>query len=218
MSTPQQYYDDYWKNLQHGDGWQLHPVLRRAVEANVTKQTSVLDAACGDGRHYGAWLAGVAGAYHGIDVSPAALELARGRGLSVSQQDFEQPFARTPAADVAIAFEVIEHLFNPEPLLRSLHASLTPQGVLLATVPNFLHWRNRVSFLRGHFIPAGSPNTSFAAPWRDPHLRFFSAASFHQLLLVTGFSRVTMVGVGASPLRHCCPSLFAPTLLGIARK
>lgn len=218
MSTSE-YYDNYWRGLQQGDGWQLQPMVRDLFNRYVTSATRVLDAACGDGQHYGLHLASRAKEYLGLDISEAALHGAEAAGLKVRRQDFDMPFAELPQFDVVVACEIIEHLPHPERLLSSLRDSVRPGGVLLASVPNVAYWRRRVRLLLGRFNPDGHPDTAWAAPWRDPHVRFYTAEAFGRLLKQHGFTVEQIVGTaGVRFGMKLRPQLFARHLMAVARR
>lgn len=76
-------------------------------------------------------------AYFGVDFDEAALEIAKGRGAIVKhvnfdsgQIEFDQLF------DIVIATEVLEHLKNPEAMIRQIKELLKPGGVVLISLPN----------------------------------------------------------------------------------
>ncbi len=81
------------------------------------------------------------------------------------------------------AFDVIEHLHEPEPILASFRNMLAPSGVLLVSVPNRMTLMERV-FRRQHIArlkkgivdSSGVPHVQFRTPgeWGD----YFSAAGF----------------------------------------
>ncbi|HET7875195.1 MAG TPA: class I SAM-dependent methyltransferase [Methylomirabilota bacterium] len=100
----------------------------------------VLDYGCGDG----ALLAplsravGARGAVHGFDPTPGALEFAermlRARGLAAT---LHRDRADIPAAsfDRIACTEVIEHVAEPEMLLKDLARLLRPGGIAVVTTP-----------------------------------------------------------------------------------
>lgn len=45
--------------------------------------------------------------------------------------------------DLIVAFQVLEHIDEPVPLLIECAKRLVPQGLLIASVPNFLSWQSR---------------------------------------------------------------------------
>lgn len=53
--------------------------------------------------------------------------------------------------DALLLLDVIEHVSNPEQMLRDCVARLAPGGALLLSVPNIAHWSIRLSLLFGFF-------------------------------------------------------------------
>jgi SAM-dependent methyltransferase len=103
----------------------------------------VLDAACGSG--YGSAMLGEnAKAVYGADISPEAIKYARrvygSPNLYFSEADcLALPFP-TARFDLVVAFEIIEHLKDPEALLGELDRVLSPSGLLLLSTPNRLYY------------------------------------------------------------------------------
>jgi len=53
--------------------------------------------------------------------------------------------------DCVICSHVLEHLYQPENLLKQLLNVLLPNGQLVVALPNVLHWKQRLKFLKGNF-------------------------------------------------------------------
>ena len=103
----------------------------------------MLDAACGTG--YGsALLADTARTVVGADIARDAVDYARGHfpapNLRLAQADcLALPFS-DGRFDLVVAFEIIEHLENPEAFLAELRRVLDPSGVLILSTPNRLYY------------------------------------------------------------------------------
>lgn len=114
------------------------------------KFNRVLDAGCGDGRLAklvkDRWGAEV----YGVDVSRKGVELARGFGIKAKVADISKkiPFANN-FFDLVICTETIEHVADPDSLLKEIHRILKPDGTLLLTTPNLSSWTNRFLFVFG---------------------------------------------------------------------
>ena len=86
--------------------------------------------------------------------------------------------------DVIVAADVLEHLKDPESVLRRLRPFLAPGGYLVASVPNVTHGSVRLALLGGSF------------PYADTglldrtHLRFYNRASLSEMLSAGEFSPV----------------------------
>jgi glycosyltransferase involved in cell wall biosynthesis len=93
--------------------------------------------------------------------------------------------------DVVIAADVIEHLVDPEGLLRQLPSILAPRGVVIASVPNVAHWYPRLRILFGRF------DYERRGIFDAGHLRFFTQRSFSKMAKRAGMQvrRRSMTGL-----------------------
>jgi SAM-dependent methyltransferase len=197
------YYDAYWD--ADASGWspvalEVLPFERELIERYATGR--VLDIGCGNGRLAAATTA-VPADYEGIDLSAEAVALCQDKGINATCHDLGEglPFA-TAAFDTAMCFEVLEHLFDPAGIAAEAHRVLKPGGAFIGSVPNHLFVASRLLALCGYFAAGGSPETSMAAPWRDPHIRFFSAATLRAMLAQEGgFAEVRILGAPFAPLQ-----------------
>jgi 2-polyprenyl-3-methyl-5-hydroxy-6-metoxy-1,4-benzoquinol methylase len=82
--------------------------------------------------------------------------------------------------DALICSEVLEHLVDPEPVLRKLVALLKPGGMVYASSPNVSHWRIIAGLIRGRFEYSdfGAMDTT--------HLRWFTPRSYRALFEAAG--------------------------------
>lgn len=195
------YYDAYWSPASAYLGGLLTQQLSRELENQVGEETRLLDFGCGDGKLIGRWLSRRAGSYLGLDISETAVSKAIEHGLEARRIDSETELGVSPDSfDVALAVEVLEHLFAPHEAVRELRRALAPGGILMATVPNVAYWRRRLGLgLAGRWNPAGDA-LSVQHPWRDPHIRFFTAATLKRMLEEAGFGEVTVSGHGGALL------------------
>lgn len=196
MSSVQDYYQRYWSTdgfapTAYRADWKL----RELFEAVVSADRDALDVGCGDGSKSGTWLAAHARSYVGVDVSHAAVDLARTQGFEalVVPDAAELPF-QDASFDVVVVCEVFEHLFDPLGAAREARRVLRPQGDLLITVPNIAHWRNRADMaMLGRWHPGGD-DQSVDEPWRDPHLRFFTPQIMRTFVRAAGFTPIVVGG------------------------
>jgi 2-polyprenyl-3-methyl-5-hydroxy-6-metoxy-1,4-benzoquinol methylase len=73
----------------------------------------------------------------GTEYSPSAIRLCRGRGLAVVEGEFSAEALGEERFDIVTAFEVIEHVRDPNQLLRTIVRVLRPGGLFFCTTPNF---------------------------------------------------------------------------------
>lgn len=75
----------------------------------------------------------------GIEPTPQLAALCRAQGVEIEERTVEAFAADTAQRfEVIVAFEVIEHLFEPDAVIASLARLLKPGGLLILTCPNGL--------------------------------------------------------------------------------
>jgi SAM-dependent methyltransferase len=96
----------------------------------------ILDAGCGSGRN----MVEIAhlGTVTGVELSETSVEIARSRnaGEVIAGSVMEMPLA-DDSFDLAVSFDVIEHLEDDVGALRELRRTVAPGGALLVTVPAY---------------------------------------------------------------------------------
>lgn len=118
------------------DGIRKDHVARYQFVANrLAKGSRVVDFACGIG--YGTRTMAVAGAIaHGFDIDAEAIEYAKQHYIW-HNTEFAVADGASPGElekyDAAVCFETIEHIEDPRPLLKALHAAAP---LLYCSVPN----------------------------------------------------------------------------------
>ena len=162
---PSRYDDELWELVP--DPGPPPRALREFV-SSLAHAERALDLGCGDGR-----LAGELDAAEltAADVSPVALERARGRLPEARIVELE-PDAPLPfddgAFDLVLCTETIEHVRDVQLLLSEIRRVLRPGGVLALTTPALFTYGRRPDPL-------------------SPHLRFFTRRSLRRLLDELGF-------------------------------
>lgn len=125
--------------------------------------------------------------YAGVELDPAAAEIAAGRldKVVLGRAEEAPPAAlgvREGQVDCLIYANVLEQLVDPWNLLRRHRKWLADGGLILACIPNIQHWSVLRDLLRGHW------------EYRDQglldrtHLRFFTLASIQSMFAAAGLS------------------------------
>ena len=118
-------------------------LVRYAAAKTVVQGKRVLDVACGSG--YGCKLLADWGAKEvvGVDVSANAIASAerlfggeKTRFLVGDAEDISPVIGKTKKFDVIVCFETIEHLQNPEELLKALARHRAANGIVFVSCPN----------------------------------------------------------------------------------
>ena len=118
-------------------------LARYAFAARRAAGARVLDAGCGVG--YGsALLAGAARRVVGVEIDAGAVEAARRQypapGLDFLRADCRRLPFPDASFDLVVAFELIEHLEDPDALLAESRRVLTAPGELILSTPNRIYY------------------------------------------------------------------------------
>ncbi len=172
--------------------------------------SSVLDIGCGRGflldRLVDRGVSGLVGVDVFAEVEGAGWTYVAGDvtvGLPAGDASFE----------VVIAGEIIEHVPNPDLLLREIRRVLVPGGALVISTPNLVSWANRVLVPLG-IQPLGTETSSEVALGRrlrvlgqgnqvQGHLKVFTHRALREILERYGFTVIA---------RHGVPAFFPPPI------
>jgi SAM-dependent methyltransferase len=117
----------------------LRPVARWALDINVAldgrRGLRILDVGCGFGDLL-AYLRSRGCVVQGVDPDPRAADAAAAYDVPVHVGSLESLRAPAGSFDVAVLCHSLEHVMDPEPLLREVHRLLRPGGRLHVAVPN----------------------------------------------------------------------------------
>ena len=120
----------------------------QAIAALVPQGSRVLDLGCGDGAllDYLQRSRGCSG--YGVEIADANVLACVRRGVNVIQLNLDEGLAlfADNSFDVVLQIDTLPHLRNAEVMLRET-ARVGRAGIV--AFPNFAHWPNRLSVLRG---------------------------------------------------------------------
>lgn len=173
-----------------------HSVLMRLIPSG----SRVLELGCATGYLSGYMEQTLGCRVTGVERDAAAAAVAAARCAQVFTADLDAPDALAGAAlgapyDVLLAAAVLEHLRQPENVLRAAHQLLKPGARVIVSLPNVAHWRSRLSLLLGRF------------EYRDyglmdrTYLRFYTLATGRALLEANGY-RVERLHIAGSGLQN----------------
>jgi len=122
-------------------------------------------------------LAASSGTFHrviAVEPTPQLAAACRARGVETVELRVEDAGDRLPPADVVVAFEVIEHLFDPARFVDMAGRLVRPGGLLVLSCPNGLGFDIRA---------LGAESLAV-----DPeHVNLFNPASLARLVAAHGF-------------------------------
>lgn len=151
----------------------------------------VLDIGCGDGAFL-EWARAAGWEGIGVDPDPGAVASARSRGLDVRLGDARVLVDERASFDAVTLSHVLEHVHDPEALLKQIRELLKPGGLLWLDTPNVASTGHRL----------------FGRSWRglEPprHLVLFTPSSLRQILAA---ARLTLVRT--IPRFEVCDRMFA---------
>ncbi len=205
------FYEDLWRRKSKEESTSRQGREQNAIP-HIPTGGRLLDVGCGNGallRRSPARPLAV-----GADISRSALALAHERGLWVVRATFEGPHLpfRGQTFDCVTCLDVIEHLFDPRPLLRELRRVLRPNGILILQTPNVRHYLQlyRIA-VKGH-----GPQTSGDPEGVDGgHVHYFTAKDVAILIREAGFDRPHLHGTEGV---RFFPSFRSLGILAIARR
>lgn len=183
----------------------VDPRLARIIEIVTQRRPrTLLDIGCGRGflldRLADAGLGGLTGMDVYDDVVSDRFAYARG---DVTQR---LPF-EDGTFECVVAGEIIEHVPDPDSLLREIRRVLVPGGTLVLSTPNMVSWANRVLVPFG-VQPLGTETSSEIALGRrhrvlgqgnqvQGHLKVFTFRALTEILVRYGFVVRSREGVPA---------------------
>ncbi|HEY3826423.1 MAG TPA: methionine biosynthesis protein MetW [Bryobacteraceae bacterium] len=144
----------------------------------VEPGSRVLDLGCGEGELL-AWLVEHKRVLaRGVEISPAQVRRAIGRGVSVYQGDIDEGLVDYPdkAFDYVVLSQTLQETRSPLQVLREM---LRVGRRAIISFPNFGHWSVRIAMLRN----GQAPKTKlFPHNWyNSPNIHFLSINDFEDL-------------------------------------
>jgi SAM-dependent methyltransferase len=198
-----------------------HPWFK--IREHIPLGGRVLDIGCGSGE-LGSLLSDRTTEVDGVEPNPDRAANARQhlRTVVTGEAGPAADAELRPAYDVIIFADVLEHIPDPEAILRWASAKLARDGKIVALIPNSANWKFRRKILKGDWSYA---DTGYFD--RD-HLRFFDVRTARELGRTAGLSEITIVHTperlpkpldkwsrGASVATNLRPNLFAGHVLAV---
>lgn len=209
MRNRDEEYDVYWQSRDTSAELNSFQKKRAGFLIRETdRNDSIIDIGSGDGRIL-SYLKekGHQGEVIGVDSSDYILEKAKSRGLAVIKKDIRdiKQLSDLGIYDIAVLFEVLEHIADSEDLLVWAYSS--SRKAVIFSVPNsgFIVHRLRLIFGR------------FPLQWRahpSEHLRFWTLQDMKWWLKAQNYKKFRLHSYEGVPiLNRIWPSLFSQGIL-----
>ena len=179
----------------------------KAIANLVPKGSRVLDLGCGDGSllSYLQREHGCTG--YGVEIDDANVHACVKRGVNVVQLNLDEGLAmfEDDSFDVVLQINTLQHLRNAEVMLRE--TARVGKNAIVA-FPNFAHWPNRLSVLRGR-MPV---TRHLPYEWYDtPNIRVGTHADLAILAGNNGLKVLDSFGLQDGQVVRFAPNLLAGT-------
>lgn len=199
-------YNQYWRARGMHGVVDRFPIIAKHLDPSET----LLDIGCGEGAglEYLVQATGVTG--RGIDISPVAIEMAKARGLDVLVADVMAPsFTIDGTYDTVLISEVLEHLAEPERVIRLATPHVRKR--LILTFPNIGYLPHRLRMLFGRFPVQWG--------WHPgEHLRFWTLSDYFWWLDQLGYEVDSVrASNGVRGMARLWPALFGNQIVVVAR-
>ena len=179
----------------------------QALAQLVPFGSRVLDLGCGDGAML-AYLQSTRGCSgYGIEIDGANLLACVQRGVNVIQLNLDQGLALfgDQSFDVVLQIDTLQHLRNAQVMLRE---TVRVGRIGIVAFPNFAHWPNRLSVLRGR-MPV---TRRLPYQWYDtPNIRVGTHADLALLAQRSGLRVLDSFGLQDGAEIRLAPNLRAGT-------
>lgn len=174
----------------------LWPAVRRILADGVAhgRAMRVFDLGCGNGATARV-LAAEGFEVAGVDPSPEGVGHARASGLDLrigsAYDNLASEFGRWP---FVLCLEVIEHVYFPHRLARTLFELCEPGALAIVSTPYHGYWKNvALSLVPGAWDRHHHPLSDHG------HIKFWSIATLRALLIQAGFRAVRFQRLGRVP-------------------
>ncbi len=183
------------------------PSIMEGIARLVPQGARVLDLGCGDGALMAYLQAERGCSGYGVEIDDAKVQACLQRGVNVLQFNLDEGLSMfgDDSFDVVLQIDTLQHLRNAETMLRE---TVRVGKRCIVAFPNFAHWPNRLSVLRGR-MPV---TRRLPYQWYDtPNIRVGTYADFELLARRNGLAIEDSFGLQDGRELRWQPNLRAST-------
>jgi methionine biosynthesis protein MetW len=183
----------------------LSSIILNWINRSGVSSFKILDVGCGGGQLLERFAKIRNIEVYGVDISEKALKVASRRGYKVFLCDVETE--KLPFPDnffhIIVMNDIVEHIINPDNLLRETYRTLKREGKLIVSVPNV---STPASWFMMIFIDL-PPMQS--ARYKSPHVRDYTLRLLKCLLKLNGFKIEQIKGTYIFPFSNFLSRVLA---------
>ncbi len=172
-----------------------YALSRMEMAAFVPSTTkTLLDAGCGEG-WFGKDFMKSGAEVWGVEIHKESAQVAETILSKVLTGSIEENLSKLPDGyfDCIVFNDVLEHLLDPDFVLREIKSKLSNNGVIVTSIPNVRYWKNLRKLL-------------FKRDWKyedsgildRTHFRFFTKISIERMFINAGYSILQLKGINGS--------------------
>lgn len=153
----------------------------------------ILDVGCGEGAFCSTLVRSDREVW-GVEINPEAAQKASRVCSSVVAGDFNAAYDKLPQNyfDCIVFNDVLEHIYAPWETIRMVKSLLTPNGVLVTSIPNFRFMSNFIIEILYH---GDFQYRTEGGILDDTHIRFFTTKSICRMFREQGYEILTHEGI-----------------------
>lgn len=182
-------------------------LIQQTLAALVPPGSRVLDLGCGDGAMLAYLQQTRRCSGYGIEIDDANVLACVQRGVNVIQLNLDEGLSifEDASFDVVLQIDTLQHLRNAEVMLRE---TVRVGRLGIVAFPNFAHWPNRLSVLKGR-MPV---TRRLPYQWYDtPNIRVGTHADLGILARASGLKVLDQFGIQDGETVRLLPNLLAGT-------